>query len=93
VKLADELRWLKVQIDEYETREKLAKQKLMERLAEASTMTGPDFRISYKRAKDSVTVRWRDLALSVTSDSELISQFTEVRPGSRRFILTDKSEA
>jgi len=93
---ADIFRSADIEIKALGARKALAQQHLMDRLAEASTMIGPDFRISYKRAKDSETTHWDRVAGYYADEPDYeanVSRFTEVKPGSRRFIFTDRSEA
>lgn len=71
--------------------QKLLKQQITERIGAASYLRGPDYRVSLKLAKDSHVVDFRSLVDRLSPPAELIEEFTEIRPGSRRFLVTDKS--
>lgn len=71
--------------------QKLLKQQITERIGAASYLRGPDYRVSLKLAKDSHVVDFRSLVDRLSPPAELIEEFTEVRPGTRRLLVSDKS--
>lgn len=65
------------------------------RMGPASVMTGPGFRITWRRAKGSTETEWRLVAegllhdLPAETQEALVSLHTSTREGSRRFVLRE----
>jgi hypothetical protein len=57
------------------------------RLGEFAVLVGSDFRITWKRSKDSERVAWEDVARGAGATPELIALHTSFVSGSRRFVL------
>ena len=86
------------QIKDYEELESALVAAIETRMGPASVMTGPGFRVTWKQAQDSHVVNWRPLAegvlASLTEEQReaLLSLNTEVRTGSRRFIVKEERD-
>jgi len=77
-------------------------------MRDASTLVGRDWRISWKKVKDSEKIDWREVAgelwqVIIENDcstkeffDELVRNNTTIKPGSRRFLtkwgINDNSE-
>jgi putative phage-type endonuclease len=55
-------------------------------------LEGPWGRITWKRAKDSISVDWRNLAMSFLPSPDQMERFTTIKSGSRRFLPKFREE-
>lgn len=78
-----------------ETREEALVAAIQMRMGEASVLTGPGFRVTWKRTKDSQITDWHLLASGLLNEREeeekqtLISLHSTTRDGYRRFVVKD----
>lgn len=88
---------LRASIARYEDDEKRLKAAIEARMGDAALMTGPGFRVTWKRTKDREETDWRALAIEVTAPLPeperiaLVGRHTTVRAGFRPLrVMEDK---
>lgn len=86
--------FLQTLIDLRDARQKLAelediesglKNRIMNRMGEASKLISPIGTITWKTSKDGEKTDWEKIALAAGADAKLIKEFTAVKPGVRSF--------
>lgn len=94
IRFVDEYRSADAAMERAKEAKSLAQQRIQERMGTATLVAGPDFRVSWKLAKGSVS--WKAVAehlrrYSKTAD-RMFDDIAEARrgDGSRRFVVTDK---
>jgi putative phage-type endonuclease len=79
-----------------EAQEEALENAIKMRMADASTLIGPSWRVTWKRTKDSETVDWKSIAdgllrqLQEPERTALVGIHTTVRPGVRPFRVVSK---
>jgi putative phage-type endonuclease len=86
-------------ISKYETTEEGLKAAIQARMGDAAILTGPGFRVTWKRTKDRAETDWKSLAggllttLPETERDALVGLHTTVRPGFRPLrVVADKED-
>ena len=85
---------LRAQIARHENTEKALKAAIEARMGDAAVMTGPGFRVTWKRTKDQEVTDWRAVAasllatLSETDRATAVAPHITVRPGMRPLRVT-----
>ena len=89
---------LRAQIARHEATEKALKAAIEARMGDAALMTGPGFRVTWKRTKDRSETDWRAIAdelitpLAETERAALVGRHVTVRAGMRPLRVTSDKE-
>lgn len=75
---------------EAEKCEQLAKNKIIEKMADAAVLEGPGFKVSYKKPKDRAKVDWPAVAVAAKVPGKLIEKHTMITEAKRVFRPTWK---
>jgi len=90
--MARELKAMRDEIDRLEERKALIENQLKMAIGDNDGITGDKFKVTWRSAKDTVKTDWEKLAKTFDLSPHMIKEFTSVRPGSRRFLLTFNEE-
>lgn len=68
-----------------------ARARVEARIGDAEGVEAPGLgRVTWRSAKDSQSTDWKGLAAALRPDPELVAQFTQTKPGARRFLAAWK---
>lgn len=77
---------VKEELKRLETEKQTYQTQIINHMGEAGLMQGDDWKISYKKSKDSQKVDWQSVARKLGATDDVIAEFTELLAGSRRFL-------
>lgn len=83
----EELRGLRDELDAKQASAEALRQRIQQAMGDAARAVLSTGEVSFKRAKDGVSIDTRQLALD---HPELVARYTSTRPGARRFLILDK---
>ena len=90
--MARELKAMRDTIATLEGRKALLENQLKMAIGDNDGIEGSNFKVTWRSTKDSQKTDWEKLAKNFNLSPHLIKEFTSVRPGSRRFLLTFNEE-
>lgn len=76
-----------------EEQEQLAMNNLKDLIGPNEGILGDGWKITWKKAKDTLVTDWHELALALTPTPAFIHRFTTAKAGSRRFLFTTPKES
>lgn len=80
-------------IEHWQGRETGLENRIKQAVGESVGITGPNWKVTWKGAKDSQTTEWKAIAYALKADQELIDKYTITKPGSRRFLFKYEVES
>ncbi|MDX5319340.1 MAG: endonuclease, partial [Actinomycetes bacterium] len=83
----EDLRLLRDELDVKQATAETLRQRIQQAMGDASRAVLSTGEISFKRAKDGVSIDTRQLTLD---HPDLVARYTTTRPGARRFLILDK---
>lgn len=83
----EELRRLRDELDAKQATAEALRQRIQQAMGDAARAVLSTGEVSFKRARDGVSIDTRQLALD---HPELVARYTSTRPGARRFLILDK---
>lgn len=83
----EELRGLRDELDAKQATAEALRQRIQQAMGDAARAVLSTGEVSFKRAKDGVSIDTRQLALD---HPDIVARYTSTRPGARRFLILDK---
>lgn len=83
----EELRRLRDELEAKQATAEALRQRIQQAMGDAARAVLSTGEVSFKRAKDGVSIDTRQLALD---HPEIVARYTSTRPGARRFLILDK---